>query len=276
MNIIVLCSYWNEIDWVGPSLEQLDELNPTEAIICEGCFDPRYPVHSTDGTREIIRRYVAEREFARLIAPVRLNAWSAVYRTWLGHAHLPQSHRLFPARLRSAIGMVRYVAYRRNQALTFNSMIDQSVQWEPGKWFMTYDADQYYSDALLERFSGLSVPEGIGLLTGRELTFMDGFGSYTTDYEKRTFNNMPHRIYPSTLIVPTRRVVLEGPWARSLYIDRVKADYVGEYHHYRFRNRARERLTYAVGDRNPPPRGEMRFRKFEEEHPMLIRRHFGL
>lgn len=276
MSMIALCAFWNEKDWVRPSLEQLDALAPSEAIICEGCFDPKFPVHSTDGTREILEQYVDEREFAKLISPVRASAWSAVIRTWYGHSKGAETARLFPARWRTTLSMVRWAAYRRNQALTFSSMIDASTAWAPGNWFMTYDADQFYPDEMLEALRNLREAGEIGLLTARELTFMDGFDQYTMDHERRTFNNMPHRIYPSTQFIPTRRIVLEKPLRRCLYIERVGTRHLGRYFHYRFRSPARQRLTYSVGDRMPPAREALEFHSFDDEHPSVVRRHFGL
>lgn len=276
MNPIVFAAYWNEIDWVVPSLEQLDLLQPIEAIICEGCFDPKFPLHSTDGTLEIIQRYVSERSFAKLISPVRRSLWSSLIETWQGHSRISRAHRVLPARVRTALATFHRAAYRRNQALTFNSMISRSQQWAPGRWFMTYDADQFYSDPMLEAFVGHVDGPEVSLLTGTELTFMDGFETYTLDYEKRTFNNMPHQVFASTIVIPTRRIVLEGPLERSLYVDKVETKSVGTYFHYRFRSPSREHLTYAVGDRISPPRVRMQFHLFDREHPSLIRRHFGL
>lgn len=54
MNIVLFATYWNEIEWIRASLAQIDAINPTELIICDGCFDPLWPNYSTDGTREII------------------------------------------------------------------------------------------------------------------------------------------------------------------------------------------------------------------------------
>jgi len=44
----------------------------------------------------------------------------------------------------------------------------------------------------------------VGILTAEERTFFTSFDSYTTEYEQRTYNNMPHNIYPDTMIQPTR------------------------------------------------------------------------
>ena len=39
-NLVVFATYWNEIEWIRPSLAQIDRIDPMEIIICDGCFDP--------------------------------------------------------------------------------------------------------------------------------------------------------------------------------------------------------------------------------------------
>ena len=47
-NIILMATYWNEAEFVKASLEQIDKIDPIEVIICDGCFDPKQPLNSTD------------------------------------------------------------------------------------------------------------------------------------------------------------------------------------------------------------------------------------
>ena len=129
-NIILLATYWDEIDWIKPSLEQIDKINPIEVIICDGCFDPKIKnPHSTDGTREIIAEWVAKHDNARLISPIRTNKTRAFLRLFSLHNKLSFKNYLFPSRLFSAIGGLRKSNYRINQALTFNMMISLSKHW---------------------------------------------------------------------------------------------------------------------------------------------------
>ncbi|MFC1797873.1 hypothetical protein ACFLY2_01640 [Patescibacteria group bacterium] len=71
-NIIIFATYWNEIDWIESSLEQIEKINPIEVIICDGCFDDTKENKSTDGTREIIEKWVSERDNARMISAIRI------------------------------------------------------------------------------------------------------------------------------------------------------------------------------------------------------------
>ena len=128
-NVIILATYWNEIDWIRPSLAQIDKLDPLEVVICDGCFDERYPVHSTDGTREVIEEYTSNRQHAYLVSPVRLSRVRALIALWLGHKHSPAHLRTGYARLRGALSSLRRHPYRVNQALTFNYMISITKRW---------------------------------------------------------------------------------------------------------------------------------------------------
>ena len=59
-NIVLFATYWNEIEWIKSSLDQILKIDPIEIIICDGNFDPTTPNYSTDGTREIIEKFVKD------------------------------------------------------------------------------------------------------------------------------------------------------------------------------------------------------------------------
>lgn len=278
--LILLATYWNEIDWIKPSLEQIDLINPTEAIICDGCFDPEYPIHSTDGTYEIIQDYVDNRSNAQFISPARvsrLNALTEMFKFYNYQNHL---QKLYLSRLKNLVRTSRMHLYRVNQALTFNRMIHLSYKWSIGKWFMTYDCDQFYSDRIIDNLHYLHHFENYDLLTAKELTFIDSFDFYTTLFEHRTWNNMPHRIHYNTFIAPTRIIFLENPIKRSLYINTVKYKNLDYYFHYKFKSSTRQEHTYLVGDRSSENKSNMNHYKYKtcklhHNHPHIIQKYMS-
>jgi len=281
-NLIIFATYWNEIEWIRPSLNQIRALDPLEVIICDGCFDPRQPVPSTDGTREVIEAFVKERENARMISPIHKSLPSSLLRALKGHAKSNPQNILKVARWKGVYATLRSVAYRRNQSMTFNHMISISELWKPGRWFMAYDADQFYPAKMISQFADIvNQDSDYGLLTADEITFFEDFDHYTNEFEMRNYNNMPHRIFPNTSIIPTRGIILEewpikslsprGLISRELYINRVKAKHVGTYLHYKIASRSRFEEGYKVGNRQRPKTSKYNMRNFEGVHPPIVR-----
>jgi len=272
--LILLASYWNECDWIDLSLEQIERLDPAEVIISDGCFDPRQEAHSTDGTREKIEAFVRWRgKTARMIDAVRNSRGRASLAMLRGLG--PQRSNLKLPRLARALGQGPWRSlYRINQALTFGRMIQLSTKWQPGNWVMTYDADQFYGDEVLERLPDAMSSDDLGLLTARELTFRENLEECTEHYERRTWNNMPHRIYQNTAVYPTRHFCLEGRVRARRYPDYVPSKHLGHYFHYKFRGGQRLREGYRLGDRKPPrPEQWKGIQRFRGEHPRVIRDH---
>lgn len=286
-NIILLATYWNEKQWIGPSLEQIRRIDPIEVIICDGCFDPSYQNHSTDGTREIIEDFVSERDNAKMISarrPWRLRGVLSMFR---GHANSPLRNLFTIPRMHTAYKSARVATYRLNQALTFKHMISQSEMWDSGRWFMTYDADQFYSDETIDKFSLTTEETDYGVLTAEERTFFTSFDQYTFDYEQRTYNNMPHKIYSDTMIQPTRGIVLEGHtrtdeslkscWREKHYIHHVDTKMIGAYNHYKIKSLdpARFKEGYELGDRERPNKNQYEMQDYTKEHPEIIKEYFS-
>jgi hypothetical protein len=272
-DIILFATYWNEIDWIRPSLAQIDRIDPVEVIICDGCFDMKYPVPSTDGTREVIQEFVSNRKNTRMISPVRCDSLEGAYELWRGHAHSSLLRRLYPARIRRAGMSFGKHHYRVNQALTFNRMISLSQFWEEGGWFMTYDCDQFYQDRTIENIQNeVNGDSDAELLTADERTFFHGFKRYTDQYEARKYNNMPHRIRPDTMVFPTRAITVEGLFRTRYYVDVVNTKHVGTYHHYKFDFEDRFEKTYEVGDRERPDLNTYKKKEYCGEHPGIIQK----
>lgn len=274
--IIILATFWNEIDWVDIALKQIDAINPLEVILCDGCFDNNVtPEYSTDGTREILTTYVSRKKNTQLVSPVRTSRSSAFFQLFQAHNKLPLYHYLYPSRLFSSVRGMKKSQYRINQALTFNKMISLSKYWTDGRWFMCYDADQFYSDETIQTFFDLeNVPEYCQI-HAKERTFFTDFTRYTTEYEKRLWNNFPHKIYPNTIIVPTRDIYLEHFIERKTYKESCKSLYVGEYFHYKFTSRERFDMGYRLGDRKKPYLNNLKIKKMHlKDHPSLIQSNY--
>lgn len=283
-NIILFATYWNEIDWIKASLKQIDIINPIEIIICDGCFDSKYPNRSTDGTRKIIKSFVNKRENARLISAVRVDRFTGVIKMLRGHKKSRFISKFSPARWKAVYKSMKDNIYRVNQALTFQYMISISKLWKPGRWFMVYDCDQFYLDEMIEKFKICNKKTKYGLLTSYELTFFQNFQYYTADYEKRNFNNMPHKIYKDTSIWPTRDLVIENfsfagirPrkfFENELYINKVESKDIGFYFHYKMKSSARFEQGYKLGDRVKPDISKYKLKEFKGTHPRIIREYF--
>jgi hypothetical protein len=275
-NLTIFATYWNEKDWIGASLAQIDALNPKRVFIVDGCFDPHYENRSIDGTREKIETWVRERDNAELITALRLSRPGALWYLF-GHGLTWWN---WPLRLLLSLYYSRTNQYRLNQAATFTKMLrDSGVQ--PDDWVMHSDSDQFYPDEVLKNIIKYVNDESCDadILSATELTFFENFSRYTDQYEKRDYNNLPYRIRPHTMIVPTRDVVTEQfpkpiAYGKDLTIKRQS---VGMYHHYKFRPYDTERVAagYQVGDRVAPSAETYKQKSFTGTHPTVIQERFA-
>ncbi|MDL1974588.1 MAG: hypothetical protein LWX55_07375 [Deltaproteobacteria bacterium] len=272
-NIVLFATYWNEIEWIQASLAQIDAINPTELIICDGCFDPLWPNYSTDGTREIIEKYVGEHSNAKLISALRLSRLQHYFAWFRSLPHEKPNYGII-AKLRLAAQFHRRNIYRLNQMATFNYMISISHHFREGSWFMTYDCDQFYSNAMLEAFKCINEECPFSIIVGREYTFIGNFNRYTEDYEKRGYNNMPHKIFHDIRFIPTRHParIVGGKYMISAEFE-VKRD-VGIIFHYHVKSPDRLRAGYSLGDRKPPETSRVQTKPYYGEHPTIIKKFF--
>lgn len=287
--LILFATYWNERYFIEPSLRQIEALNPKEIFICDGCFEPGVLNKSTDGTHEIIEKFVETHPNVHLISALRPGFFKTCWLLLRGHKHLPWWTIFRPVRWKFLIISFGKVAYRRNQAITFNHMVSLSKEWKSGAWFMPYDADQFYSDEMIEKIKQTTSNDNdFDLITGDEITFFAGFNQYTTDYDSRHFSNMPHRVYEDTLFQPTRSMIREtksGKFsifnfrktlAKHLYIYFVKTIAGGNYFHYKLNSPERLKAGYELGDRGTPNPEKYQMKEFKGKHPKIIQDYFNL
>ena len=272
-NLIILATYWNEIEWIEASLAQIERLNPIEVIICDGNFDSGVPNYSTDGTREIIQDFVCKnKDRAKMVSAVRSKSISRGLDFALNAGLKGEFIR--PSRINYALrSQFLMNEYRVNQALTFSKMMNLSEKWEVGRWVMSYDADQFYTDELIDFFKITSENTEYDLITADEWTFPHDFDYYTENYELRKWNNMPHRIKKNMAVYPTRHFMVEGYLNSYNYQDNFKSIHGGVYHHYKFRkNLDRLNAGYNLGDRKPPnPDRYLNLVEFNGDYPESVR-----
>ena len=271
-DIILFATYWNEIEWIERSLEQILKIDPVEIIICDGNFDPSVDNKSTDGTAEIIEKFVKENSGrARMISAVRVGA-SVKGASFLWNAGR-DDERIKPSRVNYALRSQFLInEYRVNQALTFSRMMNLSRKWKAGRWVMSYDADQFYTDELIDFFDITNAVSEYSLITADEWTFPESYAEYTEKYEARKWNNMPHKIKPNMAVYPTRHFMVEDFFRSYNYQDNFKSIHGGVYHHYKFRmDRGRLQAGYSLGDRKPPDASRYEcLKKFHGKYPAVI------
>jgi hypothetical protein len=112
------------------------------------------------------------------------------------------------------------------------------------------------------------------MLTSKEYTFFERFDRFTDAYEKRDYNNMPHRVFHDTRFIPTRHParIVDGRY--RIYTEFETKRYAGPAYHYHLRSEERKASGYALGDRRPPDEWRTRTKPFSGEHPSIIREHF--
>lgn len=264
--LIILGAFWDDIIWLKPALEQLLELLPDEILISEGCFDPNQEVQSKDGTYQELLRFAQRDSRVKLFSPIRA-------KTRLHSIYLLLKYPYFtikPSRLLAIFFSLRKSIYRVNQAITFNYMISRSQYWKEGNWFMTYDSDQFYEDSVLDIIRNRTYMNNqYSQLQAREITFFNSFTRYTTNYEKRLWSNMPHKINSKTVIRPTRDIFIESFFINYSYYKTVDTKFVGNYFHYKILS-PRLLKGYSLGDREAPQFPSFHYKRWSGPHQRII------
>ena len=268
--LFLFATYWNEIEWIDISLEQIDLINPYKILICDGCYDDSKPIHSTDGTYDKIINFIEKHSNAELILPTR---WSKIRHIFDEATSLRNKQLNSPIRRLKRIKQIGQInKYRLNQASTFNRMLF-GCGIEEGDWFMTYDCDQFYSDDAIKYMQDLNSCKDYDLLTGRELTFFETFDKCSYTYEKRDYNNMPHRYYNDVFFIPTRNPVRLMDGEYTVYSDIAdKKLNTGNIYHYKIKKNGRMEQGYTLGDRKSPNWDDVCIEPFDGRHPEIIKR----
>ncbi len=270
--LVLLGTYWNELEWIDKSLAQIERISPDMVILCDGCFDSSQKNRSVDGTRDKIYEFCSEKKNYFTFSASRNSRFKSICYLLKVAFSKKYSISLFYLLMKHAI---RTNKYRLNQAVTFTKMLEMAVQ-ELGEdiWFMTYDADQFYDDSYVSNIKDIinSLNDNTGLLTAQELTFNNDYSHCTDRYEARTWNNLPHKYYSNTMIMPTRDILLLKFFSVAKYIDSVEKSQLGVYYHYKFRTDVlRDEMTYKLGDRKAPLKNRTNKEKdFLGSHPEVV------
>lgn len=268
--LILLATYWNEIDWIDLSLKQIDLIKPDIIIINKGCFDKRYPNQSDDGTDIKVENFCSERTNCILCNSIRFNRLKHFIK-WFFSYHLFISPR-------ESINGVKYILksniYRLNQMQTFNSMIKLSGIRE-NDWIMTYDADQFYNDKMIKYFRNKLGSTDADMITGKEITFFEGFQNYFPNFSKQDYNNLPTKFNKRMRFIPTRNlsVPLNGKYV-PITNTNFKKEFLGFVYHYKFKSQSRYELTYLLGNRKKPQYNLSDLEVFDGKHPSLVEKSF--
>jgi hypothetical protein len=267
-NIIILATFWNEKYWIQDSLNQINKIAPKKVIICDGCFDHKFPLNSIDGTYEVLQQFCEKNDYAKLVSPIRIKKGvnlKFVKNIW-NYGFNKQISLSSPIILKR---ILRANYYRVNQALTISMMLKKSGIKE-NEWFMTFDADQFYNEDFFEYIKKIdSLDEDIMLFKAREYRFIDGFSTYVKKKESFAGNNLPYRYKKNTIILPTRSVYLQGKLKPLIY-KKFKAMVIGHYFHYKTNYPERSKIAYIVGDRKLPSYKGLRIQTFNGLHPIII------
>jgi hypothetical protein len=270
--LVLLGTYWNESEWIDRSLSQIVSISPDLSILCDGCFDDRKENFSTDGTKKIIDAFCdGSNKFIKFSA----------YRGTRVESVLKLLH--FGLKQKFSFAYIYWVfkhaiktdKYRLNQAVTFNQMLHVAVKkLGTDIWFMTYDADQFYDDSYVNILKDIinSNSNSCSLLSAKELTFNNDCNHYTDMYETRTWNNLPHKYYINTVILPTRDIKVSELFKLTSYINLGDNIDLGFYFHYKYReDKIRHKMTYSLGDRKPPSHDRIDNEVFfDGKHPKVI------
>jgi len=102
---LIIARYWNDMDWLEASLGQIDYWNADKVVVCEGCWDSKFPARSIDGTVERLKEHCTE-------------------------------NRIYLKNLRDN-------DYRTNQANTSNKAMEIAGA-KPGDYVLVIDCDHFY------------------------------------------------------------------------------------------------------------------------------------
>jgi hypothetical protein len=273
-NVVLMGTFWNEIEWVNVSLAQIYVINPKKVILCDGCFDPKYDNYSTDGTNKVIKDYCNSNSNAVMINAVRKTKFQHLV-DWIKYKN--DSRVNFIPKILGLVRLLRTNIYRLNQMATFQYMLTELSGLKEGDWFMTYDCDQFYSDAVIEVIKDIEKFSEYNILTSRENTFFESFDMFTDEYEKRDYNNMPHRYIDGLRFIPTRHPARINKLKYENCSDfEKKKKFVGDVYHYHIKSPERKKAGYSLGDRKEPSSERQNTRNFNGKHPKIIIEKFGL
>jgi hypothetical protein len=211
---VIMSFFWNDMDWIEQSLKQAEYWEPDEHYICEGCWDRRYPARSIDGTREYIEAYQKEHD--------------NIY----------------------VVDNVRDGKYRQNQANTCNLVL-RTADLKPGDWLMYNACDVFYFKAAIDRYKDMMENWEFDYPVFDIWNFWDDIELYYLHRTKQAMN-LPHRIVKGARFFGTCDLSVNGKhYHESGKCKPFQVPTIA-FHYEGFRDQARLKQKYGVGDRKSP------------------------
>lgn len=144
------------MDWLEASLKQIEYWKPDMTYLCEGCWDPKFPARSTDGTREYLEKWQKGRE----------NVWIQ--------------------------DNLRVSDYRQNQANQCR-LVTQSSGAEPGDWMMYMACDFYMFKSHIEMYKDMMKSNSFDYPIFEIRNFWDTTTKYFSKWAEMALN-LPWRL----------------------------------------------------------------------------------
>jgi hypothetical protein len=215
--LIIIARYWNDIEWVEASLNQIEYWEGDKVYLCEGNWDQKFNAQSTDGTREFLENWVSKRENVFILDNLRENN-----------------------------------NYRINQANQSN-LVMKLADARENDWVLLIDCDHFYFKKDIDYVKKIIKEDGnnFDYLTYNTYNFLDGINKY---YERKDNNaaKLPYKVKNETKWIPTCHPAING----KMYceIKELKEKYVDVYAMHYALARLPERLDvkYKIGDRKSP------------------------
>jgi hypothetical protein len=215
--LIIIARYWNDIEWINASLDQVDYWDADEIYICEGNWDKKFAARSTDGTRCICEEWVSIRGNAFLFDNLR------------DHNN-----------------------YRFNQANTCNAIM-KKANIKPGDWVMVVDCDHFYFKQDIDTVKNTMGTKGheFDYPVYNIYNFLDGIDGY---YESVDDNaaKLPYKVVEGMHWIPTCHPAI----GNSMYckVNKLIGLNINIFACHYVLARLPERLDskYKIGDRKTP------------------------
>lgn len=212
--LVIFARFWNDADWLEAALEHIEAWRPDAVVFSEGCWDPKRPARSTDGTRERLERYASE---------------------------LPETH---------LIDNLRDDDYRVNQANTCNKAM-QVADVKPNDYVMVVDCDFYYNQEMINLTQSSMKNEQYDYASIVQMNFWDSTELYYPRITK-TSPQIPQRVFPGARWVPTCHLIVDGCAVAHMKGAKCSSVMPLQFHYEGMREKQRLKDKYGVADRQSP------------------------
>lgn len=213
--LIILARYWNDIDFLQASLNQIDYWNADLVYLSDGAWDQNFEAHSTDGTRELLEEYAKAKDNTFVIDNVRENK-----------------------------------NYRINQANTSN-LVMKLAKWQPDDWMMIVDVDHFYTMKDIDSVKRMVDEEGdqFDYFVYKVNNFFYDLRRCQETFDKNQ-GRLPSRLVKGSYWIATNHLSLNGVTYEKATQMRPKVlSDVQALHYEGLRPRKRLNLRYSVGNR---------------------------